>query len=126
MSKLINISNACKKLNLIDSKTNKPLNHILRYWEKEFSQVRPKQINKRRYYSTKDIEILKFIKILTRINKISIEGVKNILNNDIKKLDGNDYHSLKNNLLKLKIKNKSETLLNKIKKLKTYGKKNSS
>ena len=126
MSKLISISNACKKLNLIDSKTNKPLNHILRYWEKEFSQVRPKQINKRRYYSTKDIEILKFIKILTRINKISIEGVKNILNNDIKKLDGNDYHSLRNSLLKLKIKNKSETLLNKIKKLKNYGKKNSS
>ena len=126
MSKLISISNACKKLNLIDSKTNKPLNHILRYWEKEFSQVRPKQINKRRYYSTKDIEILKFIKILTRINKISIEGVKNILKSNANKLDVNNNLSLKTKYFKEKLKLKSKNLLIKINKIRNNGKKNSS
>ena len=33
MSKLINISELSKMLNLIDSKTKKPANHVLRYWE---------------------------------------------------------------------------------------------
>ncbi len=53
MSKLINISELCKLLNLIDPKTKKPLNYILRYWEKEFPQIKPKKINNRRYYSKK-------------------------------------------------------------------------
>ena len=43
MSKLINISELCKLLDLIDPITNKPLNHILRYWEKEFSEIKPKK-----------------------------------------------------------------------------------
>ena len=43
MNKLISISEASKKLNLIDTITKKPLNHILRYWEKEFKQIRPKK-----------------------------------------------------------------------------------
>ena len=34
MEKLIKINELCRILNLIDKKTNKPLNHILRYWEK--------------------------------------------------------------------------------------------
>ena len=40
-----------------DSKTQKPLNYILRYWEKKFKHIKPKIINKRRYYSTKQVEI---------------------------------------------------------------------
>ena len=47
MSKLINISELSKMLNLIDPKTKKPLNHVLRYWEKEFKEIRPKKINTR-------------------------------------------------------------------------------
>ena len=50
MNKLINISELCKLLDLIDPRTNKPLNHILRYWEKEFSEIKPKKINNHRYY----------------------------------------------------------------------------
>jgi hypothetical protein len=38
MDKVITISNLCKKLKLVDSKTKKPLSYILRYWEKEFKQ----------------------------------------------------------------------------------------
>ena len=57
MGKLISISEVSKILNLVDPKTKKPLNYILRYWEKEFKQIKPKKINNRRYYTAKQIEI---------------------------------------------------------------------
>ena len=34
MKKLSTISEACEILGLIDKKTNKPLNYVIRYWEK--------------------------------------------------------------------------------------------
>ena len=126
MDKLINISKLCKILNLIDPKTKKPLNHTLRYWEKEFPQIKPKKINNHRYYSSKDIETIKIIKLLIKDKKISIAGVKNILGPGIKKLDDYDNSSLRNHYLKKNIKIKSSKLLEKIKRLKNYGKKNSS
>ena len=125
MSKLINISELCKLLDLIDPRTNKPLNHILRYWEKEFSEIKPKKINNHRYYSKKNIEILKIIKYLIKDQKISIAGVKKILKSEIKKLDDNDLFSLRNKYFKAKLKNKTENILNKITLIKKYGKKNS-
>ena len=126
MDKLINISKLFKILDLIDPKTKKPLTHTLRYWEKKFSQIKPKKINNHRYYSLKDVENLKMIKILIKDKKISIEGVKNILRSGIKKLDDSDDSSLRNQFFKDNIKNKSIRLLNKVKKLKNYGKKNPS
>ena len=53
MDKLINITQLSKELNLINSKTNKPSNYILRYWEKEFKQIKPIIIRNRRYYTKK-------------------------------------------------------------------------
>ena len=50
MDKLLNISGLCKLIGLIDSKTQKPLNHIVRYWENEFKQINPRLSHKRRYY----------------------------------------------------------------------------
>ena len=50
MSKFINISELSKQLKLINSKTKKPLNYIIRFWEKEFKFIKPKIINNRRYY----------------------------------------------------------------------------
>jgi|TARA_B100001059_G_C17653380_1_gene485654 DNA-binding transcriptional MerR regulator len=123
MNKLINISDLSKILRLVDDK-NKPRNHILRYWEKEFSQIRPKIINKRRYYSVEQVEIIKKINFLLKTEGITINGVKNILNKKINKLDDYNSHSLKAMYYKKSFKEKSKTLLNKIKKLKLYGKKN--
>ena len=80
MSKLINISELSKILNLIDPKTKKPLNHVLRYWEKEFKEIRPKKINNRRYYSSKQIEKIKLIKFLLKNKGMSIMGAKKMLN----------------------------------------------
>ena len=126
MNKLLNISELCKTLNLVHPKTKKPLNHIIRYWEKEFMQINPRKINNRRYYNSKDIEIIKLIKILAKDKKISLAGVKDILSSNIKKLDESDYNSLRDISLRINIKNKSIKLIEKLKKLKTYGKKISS
>ena len=126
MNKLISISELSKMLNLVDPKTKKPLNHILRYWEKEFSSIRPKKINNRRYYSAKQVEIIKRVKFLLRNKGMTILGVKKILNLNIKKLDGNNDHSLKADYYKNFLKTRSKAILEKINKLKNHGKKNSS
>jgi len=126
MNKFVNISELSKALNLIDPVTKKPLNHILRYWEKEFSEIKPKKINKRRYYSSNQVEIIKIIKFLLKNKGMTISGVKNLLKSKINKLDGYKTDSLKTDYYKLLIKNKSTKLLEKINKIKNYGKKNSS
>ena len=126
MNKLLKISEASKILNLIDPKTKKPLNHVLRYWEKEFNGIRPKKINNQRYYSVKQIEMIKMIKFLLKKRGMTILGVKNLLNLNTNSLDDNKKHSLKDDYYKSILKSKSKLLLRKIKKIKSYGKKNSS
>ena len=126
MSKLINISEASKQLNLIDKISQKPLNHILRYWEKEFKEIKPKKINNRRYYTAKQFEILKMIKFLLKNKGMTILGVKALLKSKINKLDDTNNLSLKADYYRANIKVKSKLLLKKIKKINSYGKKNSS
>ena len=126
MNKLIKISELSKMLNLVDPMTKKPLNHILRYWEKEFKEIKPKKINNRRYYSPDQVEIIKMIKFLLKSKGMTVLGVKKILNFTANKLDVNNTHSLKADYYKSLLKSKSRTLLQKINKLKNYGKKNSS
>ena len=87
MNKLIKISELSKMLNLVDPMTKKPLNHILRYWEREFKEIKPKKINNIRYYSSKQVEIIKMIKFLLKSKGMTILGVKNLLNTNINKLD---------------------------------------
>ena len=125
MNKLITISELSKHLNLVSIKNGKPLNYILRYWEKEFKQIKPKIINKRRYYSFKQVEIIKFIKFLLKDKGMTIIGVKKVLKSNINKLDDYDLDSLKADY-KNSLRDKSKNLLNKIENLKKYGKKNSS
>ena len=92
MEKLINITKLSKILGLVDIKTNKPSNYILRYWERQFKQIKPIILNKRRYYSKKQIEIIKMIKFLLKDKGMTINGVKNILKSNINTLD--DYNSI--------------------------------
>ena len=126
MNKLIKISELSKMLNLVDPMTKKPLNHILRYWEREFKEIKPKKINNIRYYSSKQIEIIKMIKFLLKSKGMTILGVKNLLNTNINKLDDHKGHSLKADYYRNILKLKSKTLVEKINKIKNYGKKNSS
>ena len=126
MSKFFKISEVSVYLDLVNPSSKKPLNHILRYWEKEFRQIKPKKINNRRYYSTEQVEIIKKIKFLVKNKGMTISGAKKLLNLNINKLDDYDLDSLKADYYKIALKNKSKNLLNKIKNLKKYGKKNSS
>ena len=125
MSKFYNISELSKILNLINPSNKKPLNHVVRYWEKEFKQVKPKKINNRRYYSLKQVETLKLIKFLLKNKGMTISGVKKVLNLNINKLDDYNSDSLKASYYKNTLKDKSKIILDKIKRLKNYGKKNS-
>ncbi len=123
MEKLINISELSKSLNLINSKTKKPSNYILRYWEKEFKQIKPIILKKRRYYSLKQVNIIKLIKFLLKNKGMTIRGVKNVLKSNINSLDDYDSYSLKADYHKVSIREKSKTILEKVRKIKKYGKK---
>ena len=123
MNKFISISELSRILNLVDSSKSKTRNYILRYWEKEFKQIKPKKINNRRYYSVKQVEIIKMINFLLKTKGLSISEVRKILNLKINKLDDSNSNSLKADYLIDYFKNKSKTLLNKLNRLKKKGKK---
>ena len=126
MKKFYKISELSKELDLINPKTKKPLNHVLRYWETEFKEIKPRKINNIRYYSSDQIEIIKKIKFLLKKKGMTIIGVKKFLNKNVNKLDDNNNISLKTNYYKNSIKSKSKEILKKVNRLKNYGKKNSS
>ena len=126
MNKFLSISEVSKLLNLVDPLTKKPQNHVLRYWEKEFKEVKPKKINNRRYYSSTQVEIIKLIKFLLKNQRMTIKGVKNVIKSDLNKLDDYNADSLKADYYRRSLKNKSKLILEKINKIKSYGKKNSS
>mgnify|MGYP001396966169 FL=1 len=123
--KYLSISELSIALDLVNSFNKKPKNHILRYWEKEFTQIRPKIINGRRYYSKEQVEILKLIKFLLKNKGLTINGVKSILNNKKNKLDDYNSYSLRTDYYKKYLKDKTDNILKKLKELKKYGKKNS-
>ena len=118
MVKLINITELTTLLNLINSKTGKPSNYILRYWEKEFKQIKPTIIKNRRYYSEKQVNNIKLIKFLLKDKGMTVNGVKNLLKSNINSLDDYNSYSLKADYLKKNIKDKTKNILDKINKLK--------
>ncbi len=126
MGKLANISKVSKILNIVDPITKKPLNHVLRYWEKEFKEIKPKKINNRRYYSINQIEIIRMIKFLLKNKGMTISGVKNLLDKNANKLDDHKLYGLKADYYKNSFTTKSKLILNKINKIRMYGKKNTS
>ena len=126
MKKLITISEVSHALKLVNESTKKPLNHILRYWEKEFKEISPKKINNRRYYSLEQVEIIKMIKFLLKNKGMTILGVKNLLTSKTNRLDDHSMNSLKAEHYKKNLVAKSKSLLKKIYKIKNHGKKNTS
>ena len=74
------IGEVARKLNLIDKKTGQLQTHTIRYWESQFKQIKPTIMAvRRRYYSSKNIEILTFIKSLLKEKGLTINGVKKLL-----------------------------------------------
>ena len=79
--------------------------HTIRFWEKQFKQVKPMILNgNRRYYDKKNIELLKKIHFLLKEQGMTINGAKKLLNNkESLKLDEMSNHSIKANNLKNKL-----------------------
>ena len=92
--------------------------HTIRYWEKEFKQIKPKILNgSRRYYDEKNIKLLKKVHFLLKEQGMTINGVKKILNNNQPlKLDETANNSIKAYNLKNKL-NKISNLLKSLKNL---------
>jgi|TARA_B110000263_G_scaffold41126_1_gene32905 DNA-binding transcriptional MerR regulator len=57
--------------------------HVLRYWEQEFSQLKPlKRRGNRRYYQRHDVILIRQIKDLLYNNGYTIKGAKQKLSDD--------------------------------------------
>ena len=113
------IGEVAKILGLNSQKRKMIQTHTIRYWEKEFKQIKPKILNgKRRYYDTKNIELLKKVHFLLKEQGMTINGVKKILyNREPLKLDESSNHSIKANNLKNKLK-KISNIIKEIKEIK--------
>ena len=91
--------------------------HTIRFWEKQFKQIKPKKINSNtRYYDQKSIDILKKIKFLLKDQGMTIRGVKNIIKDGRFNLDDeiNLPINTPKNDLKLRLK-KISSILNNLK-----------
>lgn len=75
-----------KYLNIseVSERTDVPA-YTLRYWEKEFKQLRPERYSGQRKYSPLDVELVKKIKDLLYNKKYTIDGVKKCLTIDRRK-----------------------------------------
>tara|TARA_B100001029_G_C14615660_1_gene211369 strand:+ start:88 stop:471 length:384 start_codon:yes stop_codon:yes gene_type:complete len=113
------ISEVVEILGIKTKKGQSLATHTIRYWEKEFKQIKPKVLNgNRRYYDEKNIELLKKVHFLLKDQGMTINGVKKILNNkDSLKLDEMSNHSIRTNNLKNKLVKISNIIKN-LKKIK--------
>ncbi len=86
------IGEVAKELNLIELETGKPKTYILRFWEKEFPQLKPKLRAKgRRYYTQENIKLLKKIHYLLKDKGLTIKGAKKIIENNINDIEVDDF-----------------------------------
>ncbi len=89
--------------------------HVLRFWESQFKQIKPKRISKHRLYRNQDLKILKRIKELLYNEGYTIAGAKKKLkeeqiknmaklakpNNSLQKID--ILEEIKKELLEIKL-----------------------
>ena len=113
------IGEVVKILGLKSKKGQSLPTHTIRYWEKEFKQIKPKILNgNRRYYDKKNIDLIKKVHFLLKDQGMTINGVKRILNNqDSLKLDEIQNNSINADNFKNKLV-KISNLLKKIKEIK--------
>ena len=99
------IGEVAKILNLKTNKKGDLPTHIIRFWETQFKQIKPKILNSnRRYYDEKSINLLKKVKFLLKEQGMTINGVKKILNGeDSLELDEMSNNSIKADNLRNKL-----------------------
>jgi|TARA_B100000787_G_C15913625_1_gene173601 DNA-binding transcriptional MerR regulator len=103
------IGEVAKILDLVNQKKGTLKTHTIRFWEKEFKQIKPKIFNgNRRYYNLETIEVLKKVKYLLKNQGMTINGAKKVLNADkplkLDELPNNSIitdYNIKNKLIKI-------------------------
>ena len=115
-SKYKTIGEVAKILNLINQKNGTFSTHTIRFWEKEFKQIKPKIFTgNRRYYDDNSIKVLQKIKFLLKEKGMTLNGVKKVLNSSDSEIDEFINISIKRrDLIKSKLK-KIKYLLKNIK-----------
>ena len=113
------IGEVVKILDIKSKNSNTLAPHTIRFWEKEFKQIKPKILNgNRRYYNNETINIIKKVKYLLKDQGMTINGVKKVLNlNQSLKLDELSYNSINANI---NIKQKLINISKLIKKIKDF------
>ena len=99
------IGEVAKILKLKSNKKGILPTHTIRFWEKQFKQIKPKIFNaNRRYYDENCINLLKKVKFLLKDQGMTINGVKKILNGgESLKLDEMANNSIKADNLRNKL-----------------------
>jgi len=99
------IGEVAKILNLKSNKKGELPTHIIRFWETQFKQIKPKILNSnRRYYDENCINLLKKVKFLLKEQGMTINGVKKLLNGEHSlELDEMANNSIKANNLRNKL-----------------------
>ena len=103
------IGEVAEIVGLINKKKRTLSTHTIRFWEKEFNQIKPKILSgRRRYYNNKDIRMIKLIKYLLKEKGMTIKGVKAVLNNPkLFTLDDTTEYGVSNQSLNIeKVKDK--------------------
>ena len=112
------IGEVAKILSLVDKKTGKLSTHTIRFWEKEFKQVKPHIFSgRRRYYDANSIKILKKIQFLLKNKGMTIKGAQKKLQEQNSQLDEINNKTINRKNLQTKL-NKISKL---IKTLRTNG-----
>jgi len=113
------IGEVTKMLDLKSRSGQKIPTHTIRYWEKEFKQIKPKILSgNRRYYDKPNVDLLKKIKFLLKDQGMTINGVKKLLNSgNSNNLDEISNKSIRTGNLKNKISYISKIIKN-LKKIK--------
>jgi len=110
------IGEVAKILDLKSRSGQKIPTHTIRFWEKEFKQIKPKIFDgNRRYYDKTNIDLLKKIKFLLKDQGMTINGVKKLLNSN----NSNDLDEISNKTIRAdNLKNKISNISNIVKDLK--------
>ena len=104
------IGEVVKILDLKARSGQKNPTYTIRYWEKEFKQIKPKLLSgNRRYYDKFNVDLLKKIKFLLKDKGMTIKGVKKVLNSShTNELDEISNKSIRADNLRNKISNISK------------------
>ena len=68
--------------------------HVLRYWEQEFSQLKPVRRGNRRYYRHQDVVLIRQIRTLLYDKRFTIDGARSQLKGSPKKATNESYKQL--------------------------------